>query len=379
MPHRPLARHAATLAAVLLAACGGADRALAPDTLLRADAARAAKGAAALDVWPGQSIQAAVDRAEPGSTIRIHGGVYAESVTVKKPRLTIVGVGGPNGERVVIVNPGGANNGVSVNDAGDGFVLSDVTVRGFARNGVRLRLADDFRLTRITAEDNGAYGLYPIRSSNGVVEHCTVSGSADAGIYVGLSNRVQVVHNTVFANVAGVEVSNADDVLVSHNKLYDNSIGVLVTLVPGRSVLTSTGVRVTHNRITDNDHVNFAPPGELVAAVPPGVGILVLGPDDVTVEHNTVTGNDFFGIGVLDESILGVLGAATPEELAKIETPSNRVRVRYNTVRDNGAAAPPGLFPGVDLLWDGSGTGNCWSTNRFGTSAPAASDLPACS
>jgi hypothetical protein len=29
-----------------------------------------------------------------------------------------------------------------------------------------------------------------------------------------------------------------------------------------------------------------------------------------------------------------------------------------------------------DLAWDGSGTGNCWSANRFGTSVPPA--LPAC-
>ena len=30
----------------------------------------------------------------------------------------------------------------------------------------------------------------------------------------------------------------------------------------------------------------------------------------------------------------------------------------------------------ADLIWDGSGTGNCWSGNRFATSTPP--ELPAC-
>jgi hypothetical protein len=42
----------------------------------------------------------------------------------------------------------------------------------------------------------------------------------------------------------------------------------------------------------------------------------------------------------------------------------------------NGAASPIPFLPAVDLLWDGSGVGNCWGHNRFITSFPNA--LPAC-
>ena len=367
---------AVTLAALLAAACGAPDGAVAPTPAAPATAPAAALAAASLEVRPGESIQAAVDAAAPGATIRIRPGLYREAVIVNKRDITITGMPGPHGERVIIENPGTAAHGIRVND-GDGFTLTDVTVRNFVRNGVVLFDSDDFKLARIVAEDNGAYGLYPIRSSHGVVEHCTTSGSADAGIYVGLSNDVRVRHNVVFANVAGIEVSNADDVEVFSNDIYDNTIGILVTLVPGRPVLTSYDVSVSHNRVVNNNLPNFAPAGDLVSYVPRGIGILILGPDRVTVEKNTVTGNDFFGIGVIDEAVLAMFGLE--RDLAGIETASNHVEVRQNTATGNGSAPPPelgGAFPGVDLLWDGTGTGNCWEKNTFGTSFP--SPLPAC-
>ncbi len=50
-----------------------------------------------------------------------------------------------------------------------------------------------------------------------------------------------------------------------------------------------------------------------------------------------------------------------------------------NQVTGNGAAPPPLPIPlpGVDLLWDGSGIGNCLSGNTFDRSFPPG--LPACS
>jgi hypothetical protein len=55
------------------------------------------------------------------------------------------------------------------------------------------------------------------------------------------------------------------------------------------------------------------------------------------------------------------------------------VKIRKNVLTRNGFNPPviPGLpLPGVDLLYDGSGTGNCWKQNSFATSYP--SPLPSC-
>ncbi|MFU8802888.1 MAG: hypothetical protein ACNA8W_03670 [Bradymonadaceae bacterium] len=34
-------------------------------------------------------------------------------------------------------------------------------------------------------EDNGAYGIYPVQSTDVLVENCVVRGASDAGIHVG--------------------------------------------------------------------------------------------------------------------------------------------------------------------------------------------------
>src|SRR5690349_24805920 len=81
-----------------------------------------------ITVNAGESIQAAVEKAMPGQTIYINPGVYLEAVFVDKANITIIGKSGGHGERVIIKNPGEEENGITVRDNGDGFVLKNVTV-----------------------------------------------------------------------------------------------------------------------------------------------------------------------------------------------------------------------------------------------------------
>ena len=50
-------------------------------------------GAGTLVVHPGQSIQAAVDNARPGTTIKLAAGVYHQSVGITKDGITLAGSG----------------------------------------------------------------------------------------------------------------------------------------------------------------------------------------------------------------------------------------------------------------------------------------------
>jgi len=120
----------------------------------------------------------------------------------------------------------------------------------------------------------------------------------------------------------------------------------------------------------------FAPAGDLVAAVPAGTGILIVGADRVLAQDNQVTGHDFIGLGVGSSLVLALLSGAPPEAFADIEPNPDGVEVRNNMVTGNGTVSPIPFLPPVDLLWDGSGVGNCWTGNTFGTSAPPA--LPPC-
>ena len=328
-------------------------------------------------VSPGQSIQAAVDAAEPGDVIVIEPGIYAESITIDKPNIALMGRNGPNGESVVIENPAAANNGISVTPNGDGVRLFNFTTRGFERNGVFLREVDDFVMMRLSAHDNGDYGLYPVFSS-GKMMHCRASGHRDAGIYVGQTSDVQIMHNYAYENVIGFEISNSSDIVVRRNVAENNTIGILGVLLPPtsfRRILTSTNVLIAHNVVRDNNHENFADPTELPAYVPAGSGILIVGLDHATVEHNSVTGNEWVGIGLGSTATFGLL-AGIPIE--GIEPDPEGVVIRHNEVTGNGTNPPPPPFPlpGVDLLWDGTGADNCWEKNDFDGSFPSV--LPGC-
>ncbi len=328
-------------------------------------------------VSPGQSIQAAVDAAGANAVIQLQPGVYAEAVTITASGVKIVGLTDAGGNGPIITNPGGAANGISVRPDANDFALVGVTVRGFDRNGVLLNRVDGFLLSRVTAQDNGAYGLFPVRSANGVIEHSVASGHRDAGLYVGQSQGITMRRNVVFGNVVGIEASNSSDIKLLANDAYDNTNGILVVLLPGRVIKTASDILVSGNQVTGNNRPNFAAPGDLVGAVPAGTGILIVGADRVRAEENHLTGHDFIGLGVGSSLILALLSGTPPEAFADIEPNPDGALVRNNVVTGNGTQSPIPFLPAVDLLWDGSGVGNCWSGNVFGSAAPP--NLPACS
>jgi parallel beta-helix repeat protein len=325
-------------------------------------------------VHEGESIQAAVDAAEPGDIISILPGTYAEAVEVNKPNLTMIG---HSNEEVVIINPGGKDNGICVMENGNGFELSNVTIKDFEENGIILYGIERFRLSNVIAINDGEYGIYPVHSENGEVIDCEAKGHFDTGIYVGQSKNVTISQCRASENVVGFEVENCTNVSVSKSEALDNTVGFLVILLPFLPVKESQNVEIHHNKIHNNNLPNFAPPGELAAVIPSGSGFLIVGSDNTIAFENDVTHNDFIGIGVASTLVVGQLAGIPPEAiLADIEPYPDRVEVRNNTVMNNGTQPPPIPFPAVDLLWDGSGTNNCWSNNKFETSFP--DPLPSC-
>lgn len=331
-------------------------------------------------VHNGESIQTAINKAKNGIVILIEPGIYKEALVVSKPGIKLIGKFSFQGDAVIIKNPGNEENGISVTDKGDGFALVNVTVKNFKVNGVYLDSVDNFTISAVKAIDNAAYGIFPVHSTHGVIEFCIVTGSSDTGIYVGQSSNVKMQFNTAYGNVNGLEIENSSDIDVVLNQSYDNVVGIFVDLLPGKDIKTSTNVHVHLNHCYNNNHINFGEEGELESLIPTGIGILILGTDQTIVDNNIVTGNNFTGIVVFSTLVLAVIADIPPDEiLADIEPNPDGARIAGNFLKNNGSNPPviPGLpLPGVDLLWDGSGVGNCWKNNVFTTSAP--SPLPSC-
>jgi parallel beta-helix repeat protein len=221
---------------------------------------------------------------------------------------------------------------------------------------VRLIGVKHFNISHVTATDNGEYGIFPIFSSHGVIANSTASGSNDTGIYVGQSREVQIVKNTVFDNLNGIEIENSSQVIAAGNLAYDNTVGIADVLLPGLAIEASSHNEISDNRVLHNNRSNTAPPDDIVSAEPPGVGIAIVGGDHTLVTHNVVTGNVSFGIAVL-----GLIDLVHPLPFpypANIDPNPNFILITHNAVTGNG----------IDLFWTGTGKHNRWVRNAFNTS-----------
>jgi hypothetical protein len=166
---------------------------------------------------------------------------------------------------------------------------------------------------------------------------------------------------------------------LDHNESTGNTGGILSFTLPFLDAPQNAHNRIDHNVVHDNNRPNTCvDPTDAVCGVLVGTGVLVLAADDNVVEHNIVTGNDTYGIAVADFCVGQGIDPATCATLG-IEPSSDDARVVFNRVQGNGTNPDPRLISpvfAVDLAWDGTGTGNCWSFNKFGTSFPQ--DLPSC-
>ena len=155
----------------------------------------------------------------------------------------------------------------------------NITIRG-----VRVRWTDGPKTS------NGAYGLYPVKTTNVLIENSQSFGAADAGIYVGQSKNVIVRGCRAEQNVAGIEIENTIDADVHDNVATGNTGGILVFNMPNLSQ-PGHSTRVFHNKVDANNLGNFGAKGTAVSSVPAGSGVVVNSNSLVEIFDNDVTNN----------------------------------------------------------------------------------------
>lgn len=235
--------------------------------------------------------------AAPGDTIELGEGRFTltDGLSLDVDGVTVVG----QGMDTTILDFTGQKG------AGEGLLVTsdNVTLRGFAvenakGDGIKSKGADMIIYDSIRVEwtggpkaTNGAYGIYPVESTGVLVQRSKVVGASDAGIYVGQSRDITVRGNIVEYNVAGIEIENSRGALVENNIATHNTGGLLVFDLPGLPVMNGGDVILRKNVVKDNDTPNFAPPGNIVASVRRGTGVLVMANDGVLVEDNAFEGN----------------------------------------------------------------------------------------
>lgn len=243
------------------------------------------------------NLQTALIEARPGDTVRLPEGTFklATGLSLDVDGVTVLGAGQ---EKTILDFSGQTGAGEGLLVTSDDVTLTGFGIRDTKGDGIKSKGADRIVYRDLTVdwsgepdEDNGAYGVYPVESRDVLVENVTVRGASDAGIYVGQSHNIIVRNSLAEFNVAGIEIENSSNADVYGNVTRDNTGGILVFDLPDLPVIGGHSTRIFNNQIVHNNTRNFAPPGNIVAGVPSGTGVIILANRNVHVFDNDFADN----------------------------------------------------------------------------------------
>lgn len=321
------------------------------------------------------SLKAAVDEVAEGGLILASPGTYEESVTIDKADVTLRGT-----DRNATIIDGQGRRPFGVVAIADGVTVENLTVRSHTFYGVLVtglhdedgpsahgvdgytRLDPDefppverFRISHVTASNNGLYGIYAFDANNGVITQSYASGSADSGFYVGQCRQcnIEVSGNVAERNAIGFENANASDtVAVVGNRFTGNRIGATFISNYQEAFTPQRANVIAGNLIADNTSADSPAHGEGGF----GIGVGISGGQDNLLEANLITGHPVAGIQVTNTEDIPASG----NRIVGNRFDGNRV-----DLADIAAARTPSA-------------GNCLADNRLDVLLPATLEQSGC-
>jgi parallel beta-helix repeat protein len=245
-----------------------------------------------------EALQEQLIQAKSGDVISIPAGVHeiTRSLSLNVSGVTIAGAG-IDASILSFKNQVQGAEGllVSAND----FVIRDLAIEDTIGDALKINESNNVQVLRVRTEwtggplsTNGAYGIYPVQSSNVLIDGAVAIGASDAGIYVGQSSQIIVRNSRAEYNVAGIEIENSTFADVHDNVTTNNTGGILVFDLPNLPVQGGRNTRVYNNQVFANNTGNFAPEGNIVAGVPAGTGLMIMANDNIEVFENNFEDNN---------------------------------------------------------------------------------------
>lgn len=326
--------------------------------------------ASTIYVHPGQSIQAAINKAPSGALISVERGTYkgnldiTRSVRLVGHHAVIVPAAKPT-PNACLALVGGMAMGICVHGAlnADGSIAKSIsnvsieglTVRNFPGAGIIAIGVNGFRAVRNMTSRNGMWGILTSSASSTSLLYNRSYGNGADGIQVGDSPSASaaIVGNASYGNLGnGILFFESLGGRIALNDVHGNCGGIVVLDVGGTGQEGASGdVSVQLNQVTANNRLcSAASEGEPSYG---GVGIALVGAQNTVVALNDIRDNQSQpgssitggGIVILDGAVFG--GPA----------PSGN-SVRLNSLSGN--------TPN-DIHGDGTGTANTVSGNTCKT------------
>jgi nitrous oxidase accessory protein NosD len=327
-------------------------------------------------VRPGESIQQAINAADPGDRIVVRAGTYREQLTIEKDGIDLVGLGAnlvpppsvnqPAGNVCSGLAGPGTQAGICVAGArvelAPFFVehrkvlsvgrpvrnvsITGFQVKGFSGANIAVVGAKDARITENRLVDGDQYGFLTAGSENTrVIGNTVVSSRALRFIGICMDNvsgvRVSKNHISGYNVALCVQTPGAE---VRNNEVRNSCIGAFIDpFIAGAQI--------------ENNHIAATNPRCATQNTFGGFGIIVDGAVDTDVRGNRIEGqtlgapgtNTFAaGIAVVDDPTTTPVAVATGN------------KVTHNTLRNND----------LDLLVASVGAGNVIARNTCHSSDP---------
>lgn len=318
------------------------------------------------------TIQAAVNAARAGDKISVADGSYKEGVKINghsKDRLKLIG--DTKKPTKAFINAKGKQNGIIVNGA-DGVSIDGFATKGYLGNGFFVVNANGYTINHVVAQGTGAYGVYAFNSLGGTIKNSEAYYNNDSGFYIGQTPpqtkpKRSIVDNIVaWGNVLGWSGTNMRYVTIKNSDFYNNGLGIVPNTLVSEKFPPPEDNVISGNRVFWNNFNYFlAAPFKLrkgatgEVAYPIGTGILLFGSRSTRVENNQIFGNYLVGFGEIPQLLLDPAKDCKPE----VQCQGDPTVLVNNQVSNNQFGKAGADLNGRDMIYDGSGTGNCFAGN----------------
>ena len=261
--------------------------------------------------------------------------------------------------KVLLKAKGNMQNGIAVNDA-DEVTVDGFMARGYKANGFFFTNLNGYSMNHLIARQTGVYGLYAFNTIGGEILNSEAYYVNDGAFYIGQTPPQTSPVRTMVRNVKGwgsplgFSATNMRYVTITKSKFFNNALGIAPNALDGEKYPPAEDNVIIDNDIFWNNfnfhegNPPFAKRDTGVAALAPvGTGIILLGGRGNRIENNRIYGNYLAGV-IAVESILVE------------KTPEARV-LRNNVIRSNSWGLNGTDLNGHDVMYDGSGTNNCFT------------------